>query len=775
MNISSTTEAHGEDSTRLNANGAEASSDPADQLFYLTGTNTILMVPREAMLDFNTEMSTLEALVEAQQSATAELKQWQDRYIAYVQSNYFKPNERSNIEDAGGVGNKEAVGMQVLQAKVKLNQANRRLNEVIDSLSSLDSKTNNIVELIALQRRGAKSSSAGFRMGYVRSEKISSEWNRYSLSPSGHEDIVDSAGQVDWITLRDQIQSLSNKLDGKEPWIDGWLALEDQEKELYQWSQATNVNLQVGSENGTNGEHDPGSIKVELTNEAQLMRWAHGAGGISVTSAPYEQSGTIKSTGHAELMLAQAKSELHCYEPPGGYMMAFQLPMRESASTDGDTSDKRNASKSTQLIDLGMIRSHLIVIAEGGVGASIAAELNIEADLSQANGRTVGTRGTLDTQALPGMQRLDMSTSEEEDDAGNQVRAFVGAEMSCTVTGQVEWKNPEVNEFRPFAKLAPALTAQVGGGFEGGLYITYGQSKFKFMAKAGFCWGVGAKGKVSGEIDKGLLLEFIKWVAYQLRHVNYQRLEFIGTDSFQAISEIVYGVILTGEKIEDFLADSVVEISKLIDYKYKDFMASIREGRERGALTDRINGDPSLLKYATPEAKGAILYLLTETSVIDGLDPRNAVSPIDKDAWRAGALPNRKRAIIRVFEWVQSKAEFDCVMQRVQAVIDTRKITYAQKAKLKVEGEARVYSFLNLGEFSRESWYGNSLNTSDYDSDLRRIYQNLPDKAPKGAPLVKNNVQEYFSQVKYGIDPNFYIPCGNKTSSICSPKNFMVV
>ncbi|MGS0467987.1 hypothetical protein ACU8V3_13265 [Cobetia marina] len=181
MNISSATETHGEDSTRLNANGAEASSDPADQLFYLTGTNTILMVPREAMPDFNTEMSTLEALVEAQQSATAELKQWQDRYIAYVQSNYFKPNERSNIEDAGGVGNKEAVGKQVLQAKVKLNQANRRLNEVIDSLSSLDSKTNNIVELIALQRRGAKSSSAGFRMGYVRSEKISSEWNRYSL------------------------------------------------------------------------------------------------------------------------------------------------------------------------------------------------------------------------------------------------------------------------------------------------------------------------------------------------------------------------------------------------------------------------------------------------------------------------------------------------------------------------------------------------------------------------------------------------------------------
>ncbi|UTV87793.1 hypothetical protein KDX00_04735 [Cobetia amphilecti] len=763
MNISSATETHGEDSTRLNANGAEASSDPADQLFYLTGTNTILMVPREAMPDFNTEMSTLEALVEAQQSATAELKQWQDRYIAYVQSNYFKPNERSNIEDAGGVGNKEAVGMQVLQAKVKLNQANRRLNEVIDSLSSLDSKTNNIVELIALQRRGAKSSSAGFRMGYVRSEKISSEWNRYSLSPSGHEDIVDSAGQVDWITLRDQIQSLSNKLDGKEPWIDGWLALEDQEKELYQWSQATNVNLQVGSENG---------IKVELTNEAQLMRWAYGAGGISVTSAPYEQSGTIKSSGHAELMLAQAKSELHCYEPPGGYMMAFQLPMRESASTDGDTSDKSNASKSTQLIDLGMIRSHLIVIAEGGIGASIAAELNIEADLSQANGRTVGTRGTLDTQALPGMQRLDMSTSEEEEDAGNQVRAFVGAEMSCTVTGQVEWKNPEVNEFRPFAKLAPALTAQVGGGFEGGLEISYTAGKFKFMAKAGFCWGVGAKGKVAGEIDKGLLVEFIKWVAYQLRHVNYQRLDFVGTEAFRVISNMIYLAVVVGEEVEKYLDYTAARIDAMAEEMYDKVKANIENGLERGELTSRINSDPDVLKYASPEAKGALLYLLTTSSMVDEVDWRNSVSPLDYDAYRFGALPSRKRAIIRVFEWGQSKAEFDCVMQRVTPSVTMTEIVSKDKEARKKDGEKRVYTFLDMGEGERSNQFPelSKIYTSDYNNDLRRIYDDLPWEAPKGGRMVRNRVAEYFTQVDQIVVPEFYTPCNNSTELKCFPE-----
>ncbi|MCK0746821.1 hypothetical protein, partial [Chromohalobacter nigrandesensis] len=459
MSIPAQTDIHGESQTQLKAQGAKASSDPTDQLFYLTGTNTILLVPREAMPDFNTEMTTLEALVEEQQHAMANLKQWQDRYIAYVQSHYFSPADRPDIDRAGGVGNKGSVAVQVYLARRTLNQANARLNEVIDSLTSLDDETNNIVELIALQRRGANASSAGFRMGYVRSEKISPDWARYPLSSSGHTDIVNAGGQVDWDTLRGQLQDLRSRLSGEKPWIDGWLALEDQEKELFHWSQATNRNLQLRDETEPSDAHDPAAVKVALTNEAQLMRWSYGAGGISSNASPFKRSGSIKASGHASLRLAQAKSEIHCYEPPGGYIMAFQLPMREAASDSeaesAETGRHNNGDRPSQLIDLGMIRSHLIMTTEGGIGASLAAELNIDADLSRPDGRTVGTRGTLDAQTLPGQQRVDMSTSEDNDDSGNQVRAFVGAEMGCTIAGQIEWKNPEVNEFRPFGKLAP--------------------------------------------------------------------------------------------------------------------------------------------------------------------------------------------------------------------------------------------------------------------------------------------------------------------------------
>lgn len=761
------TTVHGQSQTRICADGARASNEPAAQMFYMTGKNTILLVPQEAMCSFSNELRTLEALVVAQQEAMANLKYWQDRYIAYIHGSYFKPGERPDIDRAGGVGNQGSVAIQVQLARRALNQANAQFNDVIDSLTAPDDESNNIVELVALQRRGASESSAGFRMGYVRASKISPDWERYPLASASDDEVLNEHGRVDWATLDAQLKALPGKLEGRNDWVDGWLALEDQEKELFHWSEAINKNLELNAETQSGGDHESGAIKVALNNEAQLMRWTHGASGISINAKPFEGKGTIKASGHASLMLAQAKSELHCYEPPGGYMMQFQLPSRED-----DTE-----SSGTQLIDLGMLRSHVILVTEGRVGASLAAELNIEADLSNPNGRTAGIRGTLNPNGLPGMQRVDMSTSDDEDDSDdNQIRAFVGAELECTVTGQIEWKNPEVDEFRPFGKLAPQLTAQAGGGFEGGLQIGYRQGKFTFMAKAGFCWGVGAKGKVSGEVDKDLVLEFIKWVAYQLRHVNFQRLDFIGAEAFQTISNLVYLVVITGEQVDKFLNDTAASISIMAQEKYQEIKIGIERGVERGELTSRINEDPDILKYASPEAKGALLYLLTTSSVVDELDWRNAVSLFDRDAFRFGALPNRKRAIIRIFEWVQSKAEFDCVMQRVAPAITVAEISPADKKARTEEGERRVYGFLGMGEKDRSERYPqlSKLYTSDYGNDLRRIYEDLPQVAPKGGRMVSNRVDEYFTQVEQQVAPGFYKPCNNYTEVICSPKITMV-
>ncbi|WP_164999563.1 hypothetical protein [Salinicola tamaricis] len=159
------------------------------------------------------------------------------------------------------------------------------------------------------------------------------------------------------------------------------------------------------------------------------------------------------------------------------------------------------------------------------------------------------------------------------------------------------------------------------------------------------------------------MAEFIKWVAYQLRHVNYRKLDFIGAQAFSTISNILYLAITAEEQLEEALNKTYAEISLQAKEVYEKIDASVSKSLNRGALTSRINSDPDMLKYTTPEAKGALLYLLTDASLIDRADHRNYDLTYD-DLIRAGILPSRKRAIIRVFEWVQSRAEFDCIMQR---------------------------------------------------------------------------------------------------------------
>ncbi|MDR9426314.1 MAG: hypothetical protein RI567_13685, partial [Marinobacter sp.] len=58
------------------------------------------------------------------------------------------------------------------------------------------------------------------------------------------------------------------------------------------------------------------------------------------------------------------------------------------------------------------------------------------------------------------------------------------------------------------AKIAPAVAGQAGLGAEATLNISYRNGKFRILAKAAFCFGVGPKGKLVLEVDAGLIWEF---------------------------------------------------------------------------------------------------------------------------------------------------------------------------------------------------------------------------------------------------------------------------
>ena len=457
------------------------------------------------------------------------------------------------------------------------------------------------------------------------------------------------------------------------------------------------------------------------------MRWGYGASDLSGETNPFQGKASIKASGHAELMLAQAKGSIDCYEPPGGYMMAFAGA------------------------NLGMLRSHTLLSVAGSLGASVAIELNLEAEFTGQGAKAKGIPGSAREGGVPGQQVVDMAKADS--DQGTELKAFVGGELEVTVAGQVEWKSPETNEFAPFAKIAPALMGQVGLGAEATLKISYRRGKFRILAKAAFCFGVGPKGKLVLEVDAGLIWEFAQWVAYQLKNIDYKRLEFIDDEAFRALSNILALALQSGKDLKEYVYETAEEAQNAFVSFWDGLQDARTAAHARGQVVAHINTNPNVLRYTTPDAKGALLYRLMQVNAFDSLESENRTWDWeDINFWRFGFMTERKRAIINIFAWVQSQAEYRNVMQRIKPEISGDNITVE-------EGEAALLAFLGRGE---KTWL-----SSDYPGNLRRFYQQLKPTASKGTPMVRNDMEDYLTQ--YDVEPRFHRACFNYTECLVNP------
>jgi len=456
------------------------------------------------------------------------------------------------------------------------------------------------------------------------------------------------------------------------------------------------------------------------------MRWGYGASGLSGEFNPFQGKAFIKASGHAELMLAQAKGTIDCYEPPGGYMMAFAG------------------------VNLGMLRSHTRLSVAGSLGASVAIELNLQAEFTGQGAKAKGIPGSAWQAGVPGQQVVDMA--EPDPDQGVSLDAFAGGDVEVTVAGQVEWKSPETEEFAPFAKIAPALMGQVGVGAESTFKINYAAGKFRIVAKAGLCFGIGAKGKLTLEVDADLIWEFAQWVAYQLKNINYERLEFIDEGAFEALSNILALAIEAGEDLKKYMFNAVDDVHDFAKDTWNQIESDLSAANRRARLAGRINANPDLLKYTSPDTKGQLIHQLLQANAADIVDPRGQEwDPRDSAAWKAGLLTARKKAIIQIFTWVQSQAEFDNIMQRVIPTIGGPIISTE-------EGKRRVQAFLDIGEVD---WPVVSFFYTDFDGNLQRFYEHLRPMASKGAPIVRNDMTDYLAQDDTA--PSFDRPCFNET------------
>lgn len=224
----------------------------------------------------------------------------------------------------------------------------------------------------------------------------------------------------------------------------------------------------------------------------------------------------------------------------------------------------------------------------------------------------------------------------------------------------------------------------------------------------------------------------MKSFMYMLRNVDYQKLEdMMQPGSFQSLCAIP--IILAAEKIQvgaemfNYLNDDIGGI-------LRQFNQALDNEDKRVALMNSIIANPDQLKYTPPETKGSIIFQLMDVNALDVIDQRNQ----KKDASKWGVMQLRKTAIMYCFKWVQSKADYNNVMQHMTA-------NPAEGKGSAEANEQRLLKFLGTTEF----WFMGNYSTQ-YEQNLHTLYENLPgtvDPDEPFRPIPHDEMQKYIALI----------------------------
>lgn len=260
------------------------------------------------------------------------------------------------------------------------------------------------------------------------------------------------------------------------------------------------------------------------------------------------------------------------------------------------------------------------------------------------------------------------------------------------------------------------ISLQAGAGGSAVFYVTYIHGRFRIYCKAAFCWGVGAKGSLGFEVNGGCYLAFMKSFMYMLRNVDYQKLaDMMKLDAFQALCAIPLIMAARGVQAAVAMADQATGIvSQLLN--------DLTEENNRVKLMESVLNNPDQFKYSPPETKGALIAQLMDISWVDPLDPRNQNNNLlTFNSWKLGPMKRRKQAIFMALKWVQSKADYDNVMQHITE----------SSGKVKgdrIKNEQTVITFLSDGE-------NDSVFFTHYGKKLPELYNNLPERVSPEEPF----------------------------------------
>lgn len=372
------------------------------------------------------------------------------------------------------------------------------------------------------------------------------------------------------------------------------------------WVDAVNDSLIYTS---TSSYHD-------LSAGAQLLR-AYAGFGVQLGHNPKTNTYGLSASGDMRAVLAEAKASFTGHVPHReGWHALINFGAR--ASDVGTVNEQLN---------FGYFRGSLTISAHAMLGASIMGTAGVEYSPGPSK---------------PLLVQPSMAGAHGE----ISLAAFAGVEAGGSATGSLEWHNPGVTDEKGSASESPNWAAMIslgvsiagnaGIGAQADFYIDYENGKFMFRAKLQAVVGLGAKGGVSGTLNPGAVFELVKYIYHQLKDKDFGYLAFVSQRAFDAVVALIMHAVEYGL---DAISTSMEQIIGAV-------RGMIKEAQEAEDYARKVKANRNVLAFAPPEAKGAILYRLSETFLLSLEEHQEA-------------------AILVVLETIQTKREWEQVVERI--------------------------------------------------------------------------------------------------------------
>lgn len=352
---------------------------------------------------------------------------------------------------------------------------------------------------------------------------------------------------------------------------------------------------------------------IDLKAEAQLLRWAAGAG-LEANFLPfqgnfYDQRDknwkarfkraaqaaqfNVKANAEASFAVGEARVQTIAYYPHFAGWHA-------EATAPGIA------------LDMGHFRFRGDMTLYAVAGASIALEAS--AALMLISGK----------QALRGVPK-NVKTTKAKVGGKGEVSLFAGLKEGIGLAGAMQWLNPEgfidpkspkkkdlhstwgeyvdVGSVNADAALIQGLAAALG------MEVSYRNGSFVIAVKAGACLGLGGEGALGAKVGVAHVGEFFMCVAHQLKQADYTKLTGLMKEPiFKAYNEILFMVMVEGRALGDFANGSMLLVEKI----RTEYIKVLNSAKQQGAdfikkLETKMRAKWGWYAYMPPEARGAML------------------------------------------------------------------------------------------------------------------------------------------------------------------------